>query len=306
MRVLVTGASGFIGSNLLERLCNLKNIVILATSRTKGVTSLRDVTLGRLNWLQLNLTCDYAVQEMYEIFEPTHIFHLASSASGADWTHTHTRDLDSLFTLLKYCESGTRFIHGSSVVVYGNYLADNPSEHCPCEPTNLYGWSKWAAEKMVQLHAKKNGLSYQCLRLIAQTGRHATHGLVCDIVKKLLNKNPTLDLIGQAPGTSKPIMHVTDTVNALCHFGFGSHEGIVNVSTPDNISVQDVAAIIMDTLQISKPIRWIGQTWAGDNMFVKIDTERALQQGWRLKYTNEEAVYYGCMDNFIQLTGENP
>jgi UDP-glucose 4-epimerase len=136
-RILVTGASGFIGSHLCLRLCH-ERAEVHAVYRSELPTG-----PGNQHWWQADLANEAEVRKLVRETRPELIFHLASHVKGApDLEHvlpTFQSNLQSTVNLLvSAAESGSR------VVLTGS-LAEPEVENGETFPSAPYAAAKWAS-----------------------------------------------------------------------------------------------------------------------------------------------------------------
>ena len=160
MIALVTGAAGFIGHHLVHRLLNEDDEVVgvdsLVTSGMDRVQPYLDRYPRQYRFRQLDLVDAGAVQDLFS--QPFDVvFHLAALGSVprsiADPRGVVMNNVLSTANVLwmSLKTSAKRFVHSSSASVYGNSEFPRKDESCYLEPSNPYGVSKLAAEKMVRV-----------------------------------------------------------------------------------------------------------------------------------------------------------
>ena len=182
MRVLITGAAGFIGSNLLERCCELGWDVL-------GVDSLTDYydehqKRGNLADVKERfpdvevVESDLLAIDLEQILDAVDVvFHQAGQPGvRASWGNTfesYLRD-NVLVTqrLLEACRSAgvSRFVYASSSSVYGNAPVYPTAETDLPRPQSPYGVTKLAAEHLCSLYARNFGLPTVSLRYFTVYG----------------------------------------------------------------------------------------------------------------------------------------
>jgi len=171
---LVTGAAGFIGHHLVNRLLSEGEYVV-------GLDSLATGDMGRLEpflvrypsqfqFRQVDMLDQGKLQEVFKDHQFDTVFHLAALGSVprsiADPIGTVQNNVLSTAHALWLSLKGEvkRFVHSSSASVYGNAGLDIKDEGYYLEPTNPYGVSKLAAEKMVKVFHSVYGLPTISLR----------------------------------------------------------------------------------------------------------------------------------------------
>jgi UDP-glucose 4-epimerase len=138
-RILVTGASGFIGSHLCDRLVK-DQAEVHAIYRTQAPTAER----GRVRWWQADVSEMSAVRRLFREIQPDVIYHLASHVKGAPnlehvlpTFHSNLQSTVNLLTLA--AETGCR-----RVVLTGS-LAEPDPNNGELFPSAPYAAAKWAS-----------------------------------------------------------------------------------------------------------------------------------------------------------------
>jgi nucleoside-diphosphate-sugar epimerase len=166
MRVLITGGSGFIGTNLVSfyigrgvEVCNIDT----ASPRNKEHSRF---------WKQVDIMDFERLREEIHNFSPTHIFHLAAR-TGLDNKDisiydANFRGVENLIRAYKGLPDLQRAIFTSSMLVCKlGYLPKGDEDYCP---NNLYGESKAMGEKVVRQKAKESSCSWVIVRPIGIWG----------------------------------------------------------------------------------------------------------------------------------------
>jgi nucleoside-diphosphate-sugar epimerase len=161
--VLVTGATGFVGSILCERLAGAGYVVraALRSDRTVPDYIAQKVVIGDIADGDLTAALE-GVTAVVHAAARTHVLH--DSADNAElYIHTNTRGTERLAQAA--AQAGVRrFVFVSSIKVNGEesghaYTADDQ----PC-PQDAYGTSKWLAENALQEVAARTGLEAVIVR----------------------------------------------------------------------------------------------------------------------------------------------
>ncbi len=157
MRVLIVGASGFVGAHLIAE-CARRGDVVHGTERP-GETGRRD---ERATWCAADLLDDDALARAIESAEPEGIVHLAGQANVAaahqDPEATFRINAEGTLRLLEAARSAApaaRVVVVTSAEVYGDVPpeAQPIAEETPLRPTSPYGVSKAAADRIAEAAA---------------------------------------------------------------------------------------------------------------------------------------------------------
>lgn len=156
MKVLVTGANGYIGQGVVSALIN-KGINVIATD------FVADKIDSRANIKMTNL---FKVENPYEYFDkPDILIHLAWRDGFKHDSLAHINDFASHYEFIE--KMSFAGIH--KIVVMGSvheigFYEGSVDENTPCNPQSLYGISKNALRQAVQLITSRNGNLFQWIR----------------------------------------------------------------------------------------------------------------------------------------------
>lgn len=298
---LVTGATGFIGRHVVKELEKRDGLKVVCAARYKHA---QDTETERY--------CDIEeprhVEKLMKEVQPDIVFHLAANpivkeSFGEPFRIDHTNILATHY-LLNWAKPNCRFVYCSSAAVYGS----NPrpfTEFSELLPMSVYGATKLASEELVRVFGRQGRVHPVIIRPVANVGPGATHGVLLDLLKKLLQPAKTLELLGEQPGTYKPYAHVTDTARGIVELGLAGFLGVFNLAPDDSISVASLAVELMKAVGIKRPLTWAGNStnWQGDTPHVYVDSQRAQNAGWKPKYrTSREAVAAAAKELFKELS----
>jgi len=307
--VFVTGAAGFIGSTLVDRLLAEGKRVVgwdnFSTGQERfleGALKNPGFTLRRGDNLDLPaLTaamqgCDF-------------VFHLAANADIKDgWQHPR-KDLEqntiATFNVLEAMRAnGVRRIAFSSTgSVYGEALVtpDKPTPETDAFPiqTSLYGASKTAGEGLLAAYAEGRQIDEAYVfRFVSILGERYTHGHVFDFYKQLIEHPDRLRVLGD--GTQrKSYLYVQDCVDAMLHVTRAQtaresphRTAVYNLGTPEFVEVNQSIGFISAALGLNPTIEYTGgnRGWIGDSPFIFLDTRKIQATGWRARLTIEQGI----------------
>jgi UDP-glucose 4-epimerase len=230
MKILITGATGLVGSNLKERLRDTHEVVGL--SRREG----------------FNLLNKEATATFIEQWKPDVVYHLAANAAEArgqvspiDMTERNLNIF--LHVLVPSMNVGVKkFIYTSSVAVYGE--AEVPySEDDICKPKDVYGVNKLACEQILKILAKGHNLDYTIFRPHNIYGPHQDmsnpYKNVVALFMRNIMENKEITIFGEGK-MRRAFSYVDDVVDVLVEALNGFKNQTVNVGSSIEYGIADI------------------------------------------------------------------
>lgn len=156
MRILVTGANGYLGQGIVNSLLESGHEVLATDLSTKNVDK-------RAKRIECNL---FEVDEPYEFFEsPDVLLHLAWRDGFVHYSDAHINDLPMHYGFIKKMVSrGVRQIAVMGSMHEIGFFEGSISENTSCNPTTPYGIGKNALRQLTQMLCKQNNVVFQWLR----------------------------------------------------------------------------------------------------------------------------------------------
>ena len=156
MKIVVTGANGYLGQGIVNELLNRGHFVIATDFKTPNVDD-------RAKKIECNL---FEEESPYQLFdEPDVLLHLAWRDGFVHNSNAHIDDLPKHFAFLKkMAESGIKKIAVMGSMHEIGFFEGSIKENTPCNPMSLYGVSKNALREITELIAKQHNIMYQWLR----------------------------------------------------------------------------------------------------------------------------------------------
>jgi UDP-glucose 4-epimerase len=300
LRVLVTGAAGFIGSHMVDRLLSAGHTVAGFDNMSTGQGRFLESAMSHPQFTfhqadLLNRTSLVQAMDGAEL-----VVHFAANADVRFGTEHPRKDLDqntiATWNVLEAMrEKGSkRIVFSSTGSVYGEPDTFPTPETCPFPiQTSLYGASKLAAEGLIQAYCEGFGMQGYIFRFVSILGERYSHGHVFDFYQQLAEHPEHLHVLGNGH-QRKSYLYVQDCIDAILIAidRAASKVNIFNLGTDEYCEVNDSIRWICEHLGLHPTLTYSGgeRGWVGDSPFILLDCSRIRAIGWRPRLTIQEAV----------------
>ena len=300
MRAFVTGAAGFIGSTLVDRLLAEGHVVVgygnFSTGQRAFVSGA--LTSPRFRLVESDLLDEKTLSA--SLRETDVVFHLAANADVRFGTDHPRRDLEqntiatqNVLEAMRINSVG-RIVFSSTGSVYGEAKVVPTPEDAPFPvQTSLYGASKLACEGLIAAYCEGFGFIGQVFRFVSILGERYTHGHIFDFCKQLRSDPARLRILGNGR-QRKSYLYVQDCVSALMLAAKLPQRGyaVYNLGVDDSCIVDDSVGWICQRLGVQPERVYAGgdRGWIGDNPVIMLDTRKIRTLGWLPQVTIREAV----------------
>jgi UDP-glucose 4-epimerase len=255
MRALVTGAAGFIGSQLTAALLDRGAAVIgldCFTDYYARATKEKNLEENRLREQFRFVENSIADADLRALLDGvTHVFHLAAQAGvrkswGKDFATYTVNNVEATQILLEACvgRSIDRFVYASSSSVYGDAVAIPMREDALPQPLSPYGVTKLAAEHLCMLYHSNYAVPACAMRYFTVYGPRQRPDMAFHrFIKAALREEP-ISLYGDGAQT-RDFTFVADAVTATIAAGERGIPGrAYNIGGGSRVSMNEVLTII--------------------------------------------------------------
>ncbi len=291
--ILVTGGSGFIGSNLALELQNRypqATISVIDDFRSSSFKNLVGFKGEVIAW-------DVSDDDWLEIFEDRPvdtIFHLASitDTTVLDEKKMIFDNVEGFRNVLRLAqEKEAALVYASSAAVYGSQ--DTPmKEEEAGKPNNIYGFSKWAMDQLARLYTDKLkivGLRYFNVFGPRESFKGAAASMIYQLAQQILaGRRPRIFKEGEQ---RRDFIYVKDVVEATIRAASAKRSTIVNVGTGRSTSFNEVIEALNEGLGTRFEPDYFDNPYDFYQNFTQADITLVKRElGWNPKFSTREGI----------------
>lgn len=251
MKIAVTGASGFIGTEVLHCLAKHENIEILALSRNA-----QPVPEQRICWRQT----DFSIESLRETLSGVDaVIHLAAvrgtTGSIADY---HVNEVMTENLLMAMGEENVhRVVFASSIAVYSDIKTIPWSEETILEPKTLYGITKASCEYLCRYYSKKYDFSYSVLRIAQVLGEGEKQRNMMKVFLDTARDGGQLCVKGKSLA-KRQYIYVKDLAEIMTRMALqnSAKSETLNIGMPKAYSNHEIAKLVNWVFQNQTPIAY--------------------------------------------------
>jgi UDP-glucose 4-epimerase len=309
--ILVVGGAGYIGSHMVAGLLNAGYPVVTLDNLSKGHREL----LPGGDFIEGDAGNSEDLDRVFGQYPVKAVMHFAAWSLVGESVEKplayYRNNVAHTLTLLETMQQHRipYFIFSSTAAVYGEPLETPISEDHPCVPTNPYGATKLAVERMLQHASHASGLRYSSLRYFNAAGADAsgelgerhqpeTH-LIPLVLQVATGERDAIEIFGNdyptADGTCvRDYVHVSDLTRAhllaLEALLQGGDNSVYNLGNSTGYSVKQVIDTARKITGHAIPAVTVARR-AGDPAVLVADSSRIRSGlGWKPEYESLEAI----------------
>lgn len=235
-KVLLTGATGFIGRHSLESLVNC-GYEIHAAYKGEPLDSPSSV-----QWHKADLLDSESIERLMSEVRPSHLLHFAWYVSPSEY-RTSAENLRCVQASLSLVQAfarcgGARVVMAGTCMEYDWRYGFCAERLTPLFPSTLYGASKHSLQLLVNAFAEQEGLSAAWGRIFFLYGPHEhPQRLVASVIRSLINGEPARCSHGKQV---RDFLHVADVANAFVALLESDARGPVNIASGQPVAIRDL------------------------------------------------------------------
>ncbi|HUN86007.1 MAG TPA: UDP-glucuronic acid decarboxylase family protein [Terracidiphilus sp.] len=261
MRVLVTGAAGFLGSHLTDALLAEGHSVLGADNLCTG-------SLKNLEHLENETRFEFLQQDVSQEFDPgrvDYVFNFASPASPVDYTRLGIETLlvgssgtrNALEIAKKH---GAKFLHASTSECYGDPLVHPQNEEYwghvnPIGPRSVYDEAKRFSEALVMAYHRYRKVDTRLVRIFNTYGPRLqmNDGRVISNFMIQALKGENLTVYGEGEQT-RSFCYVSDEIEGILRLSKSDAHFPVNIGNPIEWTILECAHVVLKVTGSSSKI----------------------------------------------------
>jgi dTDP-glucose 4,6-dehydratase len=252
MRILVTGAAGFLGSHLCDALLGSGHTVT-------GLDNLLTGSVNNLRHLKNDPRFDFREQDIcvpFDLGAVDYVFNFASPASPVDYSEHGVETLmvgayGTTNALQSARQYGAKFLQASTSECYGDPL-ENPQKESywgnvnPVGPRSVYDESKRFAEAMTVAFRRYYGVDTRIVRIFNTYGPRLQLNdgrVISNFMRQALRGEP-LTVYGDGSQT-RSFCYVSDEIEGILRMAFSDETGPMNIGNPDEFTILECAHAVL-------------------------------------------------------------
>tara|TARA_B100000925_G_C22002926_1_gene472186 strand:- start:1464 stop:2363 length:900 start_codon:yes stop_codon:yes gene_type:complete len=246
MKILITGASGFIGSSFLKKLVRT-DIKVLCISRTRPLCIDKN---KNFSWLEGDINNLDKIEDKIIAFKPTVVFHLIWEGIPV---FNSVNSMKNLFNSIKLFEIIFKSNSCKKIIVPGSCF-EYSKKFGSCEeseklsPSDYFTWAKLSLYEYLKIQSIEREISFAWFRLFYVYGPLQRAGSLIPTLIESINNNKCPDL--RTPKNLNDFVYVDEVTELfLLTLNKDFSSGIYNVGSGQSSSVTDICSIIEDNIR---------------------------------------------------------
>jgi UDP-glucose 4-epimerase len=310
LRILVTGGAGCIGSELIRKLLERNDEVIVYDNFSTGKKEhLREFASNRnLYVIEADILDSKKLFRHMRGVDVVYHFAANSTVKFKEGDPTEPILIDNVIGTHNVLEAMRRknvkeVIFASTSAVYGDTPQIPSTEQAPLMPISMYGATKAAGEHLIQTYCdlfKMKCWIFRFANVVGGKSRKSGTTVLPDFINKLKKNPKELEILGNGL-QKKSYMTVDDCIDAMlfCYEKAKEKINIFNLGTGDTITVNEIADVIVCEMGLGDvKYKYTGgdRGWPGDMPLAILDIQKLTSLGWKVRHKSKDSVITSVRD----------
>lgn len=282
-KMLITGATGFLGKNFLQYV-NKEKYEICSIHRAGSIEGVKGYYADIFDKKCIADIMTGIQADILVLFA----WNVKSQAYWCSMENHKWADI-MLFIAEQFLNHGGRYIifAGTSAIYDYSYeflVEDRKMEH----PDTVYGISKLYTSEMLRNMAESKGAKYLEARLFSIFGIYERKGRLITNTIDALSKNQ--QIVNHKWKLERDYIYIKDAAMAISHLIDLKSEGVYNISSGKTISIETIIRTIAYCMGKEELITLSDFDGSNEYMLIQGDNKKLLDTGFQIRYSFEDAV----------------
>ncbi len=298
-RVIITGATGYIGSNLAHKLVELNINVNIISRKSSNYNLIEDIK-NKINIFEYDMEIDNLI-EFFKNSQADIVFHLASLSIGQ---HTEQQIDDLINSNLLFSTHILEAMLQSNmkkIINTGTYWQNYENDNY--NPTCLYAATKEAFEKILEYYVESENFNAITLKLFDTYGPNDPRNKIINLFNKIAKTGETLDMSGGEQYLD--LVYIDDVIDGYIYAMnlLNEQKNIKHnkyfISSGEYIKLKDLAILYEEVNSIKLNINWGKRPYRNREVMKPIINNKLdlLIQNTKVNLKNGLQKTYNCYQN---------
>lgn len=251
-RIVVTGASGVVGSAILEKASGRDDVEILALSRSADLPE----SVGNIRWA----CTDYSEASLTELLKCANaVIHMAGIKGTKKELFEYDEDMHMAEALLNASVTNgvQTFVYASSRIVYGDPSKVPWTEETVPDPRSAYGKNKLRCEELCRRYSEEHGLRTVIVRIAQVLSEKDNMRNMVNVFRDLAIQKKQLTVIGKS-AARRQYIYSRDLADVICALTDGSGSGccVVNAGMEKSYTNLEIAEAFVKAYEIPHQVNY--------------------------------------------------